>query len=48
MLAEAFDQIRGSAEGNVAIMARMLGAIHTIVSLTFSPCHRRVPDKQSQ
>ena len=27
LLAEAFDQIRDSAAGNVAIMARMLGAI---------------------
>jgi uncharacterized membrane protein len=37
LLAEAFDQIRDSAAGNVAIMARMLGAIDTIASLTTSP-----------
>jgi len=48
LLAEAFDQIRSSAEGNVAIMARMLGAIHTIASLTVSPPHRRALDEQVQ
>jgi uncharacterized membrane protein len=41
LLADAFDQIRGSAEGNVAIMARVLGAIDTIASLTASPRRRR-------
>lgn len=48
LLAEAFDQIRGSAEGNVAIMARMLGAIETIASLTVSPSRRRALDEQVQ
>jgi len=48
LLAEAFDQIRGSAEGNIAIMARMLGAIDTIASLTDSPCRRRALDEQVQ
>lgn len=48
LLAEAFDQIRCSAEGNVAIMARMLGAIDTIASLTVSPCRRRALDEQVQ
>jgi len=48
LLAEAFDQIRGSAEGNVAIMARMLGAIDTIASLAVSRCHRRALDEQVQ
>nr|MBF0223775.1 hypothetical protein [Desulfobulbaceae bacterium] len=33
-LSEAFDQIRGSAAGNVGIMARLLGAFQTIASLT--------------
>jgi len=41
LLAEAFDQIRDSAAGNVAIMARMLGAIDAIASLTTSPRERR-------
>lgn len=40
LLAEAFDQIRGSAAGNVAVIARMLGAVHTIGSMTTNP-HRR-------
>lgn len=47
-LAEAFDQIRDSAAGNVAIMARMLGAIDTIASLTVSPSHLRALDEQLQ
>lgn len=33
LAAESFDQIRSSAEGNVAILLRMLGAIHTIAGL---------------
>jgi uncharacterized membrane protein len=37
---EAFDQIRGSSMGNVAIMIRMLGAIETIASLTTHPGRR--------
>ena len=48
LLAEAFDQIRASAEGNVAIMARMLGALNTIASLTVSPSHLRALDEQVQ
>ncbi len=41
LVAESFDQIRGSAIGNVAIMLRMLGALQTIGSLTASPSRRR-------
>lgn len=41
LVAESFDQIRGSATGNVAILLRMLGALHTIGSLTASPSRRR-------
>jgi len=48
MLAEAFDQIRGNAAGNVAIMVRMLGAIDTIASFTVSPSHRQALDEQVQ
>jgi uncharacterized membrane protein len=48
LLAEAFDQIRGSAEGNVAIIARMLGAIDTLGSLTVNPTYRRALDEQVQ
>ncbi len=41
LLAESFDQIRGSAKGNVAIMLRILGALQTIAGLTASPGRRR-------
>jgi uncharacterized membrane protein len=46
LVAESFDQIRGSAEGNVAIMLRMLGALQTIASLTDSPSRRRALREQ--
>jgi len=48
LLAEAFDQIRDNATGKVAIMARMLGAIDTIASLTVSPSHLRALYQQLQ
>jgi len=48
LVAEAFDQIRGSADGNVAIMLRMLGAVQTIVGLTASPSRRRTLREQVQ
>lgn len=48
LLAEAFDQIRSSAEVNVAILARMLGALDTIGSLTIRPGHLRALDEQLQ
>ncbi|MBU0995927.1 MAG: DUF2254 domain-containing protein [Proteobacteria bacterium] len=41
LLAESFDQIRGSAKGNAAIMLRILGALQTIAGLTASPARRR-------
>ena len=46
LLAESFDQIRSSAEGNVAIMLRMLGGLQTIASLTDSPSRRRLLREQ--
>ncbi len=46
LLAESFDQIRRSAEGNVSIMERMLSAIDIIASLTVSLCHRRALKEQ--
>lgn len=46
LLAEAFDQIRGSAEGNVAIIARLLGTIETLGSLTVDPSRRQALDEQ--
>jgi uncharacterized membrane protein len=48
LLAEAFDQIRQNAAGNVAIMLRMLGALQTIASLTTSPSRRRAIREQVQ
>ncbi len=48
LLAETFDQIRGSAPGNVAVMARMLGALHTIGSLTSNPRRRQALYEQVQ
>lgn len=41
LLAESFDQIRGSAEGNVAILLRMLGALETTASQTNSLSRQR-------
>jgi uncharacterized membrane protein len=46
LLDEAFDQIRGSAIGNVGIMARMLSAIETLAILTTSPRRRRALHEQ--
>ncbi len=48
LLAEAFDQIRGNAEVNVAILGRMLGSIETIGSLTIRLSHLRALDEQLQ
>ncbi|MBW6493493.1 MAG: DUF2254 domain-containing protein [Burkholderiaceae bacterium] len=48
LLAEAFDQVRNSAAGNVAIVGRMLGAIDTIASLTVNPRRRQALKEQAQ
>ncbi len=48
LVAEAFDDVRGSAAGNVAIMMRMLGALITIGSLTDIPGRRRVLWEQAE
>ena len=48
LMSESFDQIRGSADGNGAIMLRMLGAVQTIASLTASPSRRRALREQMQ
>ena len=48
LVAESFDQIRGSAQGNVSIMLRMLGALQTIASVTASPSRRRALRDQAQ
>ncbi|MGK2856038.1 MAG: DUF2254 domain-containing protein [Thermoanaerobaculia bacterium] len=41
LVAESFDEIRGSAESNVAILLRMLCALQTIASLAGSPTRRQ-------
>ena len=48
LVAEAFEQIRRSANGNVAIMLRMLGALQTIASLTANPVRRQALREQVQ
>jgi uncharacterized membrane protein len=46
LVAESFDDLRGSAEGNVAIMFRMLGALQTIARLTNRPSRRQALREQ--
>ncbi|HUG12014.1 MAG TPA: DUF2254 domain-containing protein [Opitutaceae bacterium] len=46
LVAESFDEIRGSASGNVSIMLRMMGALQTIASLTDSASRRQVLREQ--
>jgi len=48
LLAEAFDQIRQNASGNVAIMSRQLGALQTIASQTTNPGRRRAVHEKVQ
>ncbi len=48
LVAESFDQIRGSGVGNVAILLRMLDALETIGSRTTSPIRRRVLSEHLQ
>jgi uncharacterized membrane protein len=48
LLAEAFDQIRQNAAGNVAVMSRMLDALQTIAGMTTSPIRRRAILEQVQ
>jgi uncharacterized membrane protein len=46
LLAESFDPIRRSTEGNVTIMTRMLGTLQTIASLTTCQHRRRALREQ--
>jgi uncharacterized membrane protein len=48
LLSVSFDQIRSSAENNVAILVRILGALDTIGSMTIRLSHLRAIDKQLQ
>ena len=48
LLVEAFDQIRHNGAGNVAIMERMLGALHTIAGQIANPGRRLMVGEQMQ
>ena len=48
LLAVSFDEIRRNAEGNVAVMTRMLGALEIIGTFTASPRRRRALREQVQ
>ena len=48
LLDEAFDQIRGSAAGNVAILLRVLGGLKTVASLTTNPSRRALLSEHVQ
>jgi uncharacterized membrane protein len=48
LVAESFNQIRGSANDNVAIMIQMLDSIKTIASMTASRDRRQVLREQAQ
>ncbi len=48
LLAESFDQIRSIAKGNIALLSRMLDALHTLATLTASPHRRRSLREQVQ
>jgi uncharacterized membrane protein len=48
LVAESFDEIRSSAEGNVAVLLRMLGALQGIAGLTTSGNRRRVLLEQAE
>lgn len=47
LVADSFDEIRGSAGGNVAIMVRMLNSLQNIANLTDSSSRRRVLREQA-
>ncbi len=46
LLIEAFEQIRGSAEGNIGIMARVLSAFEVLAELTTMPGRRHALSEQ--
>jgi uncharacterized membrane protein len=48
LVSGSFDEIRGSADGNVAIMMRMLDALETIAGLTDNPARRLVLREQAE
>jgi uncharacterized membrane protein len=46
LVSESFDQIRGSAGGNTAMLLRLLSAVQTIASVTARPRRRQVLREQ--
>ena len=48
LVAESFDQIRGSASGNIVILLRLLDALQTIASVTSGATRRRPLWEQMQ
>jgi uncharacterized membrane protein len=48
LLADSFDQVRRSAAGNVAVMARIISALDSIASLIDSPSRRQALYEQMQ
>jgi uncharacterized membrane protein len=48
LVAESFDQIRGSANGNVAVILRLLDAIEIITGLTARAGRRQVLREQME
>lgn len=48
LLAESFDQIRASAEGNLEMMLSLLCALQTLAGLTGSPRHLRALREQTE
>ncbi|MEO7678172.1 MAG: DUF2254 family protein, partial [Verrucomicrobiota bacterium] len=46
LVAEAFDQIRGSADANVAVLLRLLDALETVAHFTTSGSRRQVLREQ--
>lgn len=48
LVAASFDEIRGSSDGNLAIMLRMLEALHTIGSMTKDMSRKRILSLHAQ
>ena len=47
-MADTFDQIRQNAEGNVAMLRRLLESLETLSDVTTSGCRRRALLRQSE
>jgi len=47
LLADSFDQIQSSSEGNLTVMLRMLDGLQTVAGLTANPRYRRALGEQA-